>query len=520
MNRQSRTALFVFIFFLSLFIPKLSAQQELPFENPLATISMDFQDASLKDILKIFSVQSGLNFIASEGVQDRKITLYLDKVAIKQAMDKIFKANNLSYELDKTSSIFIVKDWGKPQIETLTKVFYLKYATVSTSSMKQEMSDNLIGTAQQQSAAGTSSTSGVGTGGEEDKGKWKVEEDAGITQAVKKVLSEYGSVLEDFRTNSLIVTDIPSRFSVIEKVIAALDIPVPQVMLEVEMLDVSKNVVDKIGFDFSNAGSFAMQIVSASTRTAFPLYSQVPLGGLAKNFTAGTLSFPTNIKGVIDFLSTQTDTKYLARPRLLTLNNETAEIRISTNESIGIKTVTMAAQQTATQAVEPERATTGVTLRITPQINTESGEITMFLYPKVADTTAGNTFTVNNANYQYRDPEERSTKSVVKLKDGDTVIIGGLLRNEYTNVNTKIPFLGDIPILGTFFRHNYKSKDKKRELLVFITPRIVKDTGIELAKAPKKTNILFPREQGTAKAADERQARINASLDLLEKKKK
>ena len=114
MKNHIRLALSVLFF--CLFVSGLGAQQELFLTQPQPTVSMDFQDAKLKDILKVFSIQSGLNFIASEGVQDRMITLYMDNVPIQEAMDKIFKANNLSYELDEETSIFIVKDWGKPQV--------------------------------------------------------------------------------------------------------------------------------------------------------------------------------------------------------------------------------------------------------------------------------------------------------------------------------------------------------------------------------------------------------------------
>ncbi|MDD4894428.1 MAG: secretin and TonB N-terminal domain-containing protein, partial [Candidatus Omnitrophica bacterium] len=109
---------FIFSLVICLFPLKLPAAEKLPFDDSNITISMDFQDANLKDILKLFSIQSGLNFIASEDVQNRRITLFLDKVTIKEAMDKLFKANDLSYELDPDSKIFIVKDWGSPQAQT------------------------------------------------------------------------------------------------------------------------------------------------------------------------------------------------------------------------------------------------------------------------------------------------------------------------------------------------------------------------------------------------------------------
>jgi len=504
------------LFFILFFLPlKLPAADQLPFGDSNATISMDFQDANLKDVLKIFSIQSGLNFIASEAVQNRTITLFLDKVPIKEAMDQLFKANNLTYELDEESKIFIVKDWGKPQIDTVTKIFYLKYATVSSSSLKSEMSNYLSGSST--TSSGSSSSGSSGSGG---SGKWAAESNVGITNAVKKILSNNptASVIEDYRTNSLIVTDVPSRMPVIERLIVSLDVPAPQVMLEVEMLDVSKNVVDQLGFDFSNAGSFAMQVVNASNPVTFPLGFLAPEPSQKGAFGYGTLSFPTNLKLVFDYLRTRTDTKFLARPRLLTLNNETAEIKIATNESIGVSTTT---QGTTTTQSQVERAETGVLLRITPQINAEGGEITMFIYPEVSAAGQGNTFISNGNNFQYRDPEVRSTKSVVRIRDNETVLLGGLIRNEFNQVETKLPILGDLPIIGAFFRHkggtsSSPAENKERELIVFITPHIVKDRNLELAQAKKTTAI--PKEE-IAVLPPERRLAIDASLNNLEKVK-
>jgi type IV pilus assembly protein PilQ len=519
MRKIFRLGFFIFILSLCLPTAKLNADPKLFSDESEKTISMDFQDASLKDILKAFSIQSGLNFIASEALQDRKITLYLNQVPLDKAMDKLFKANNLSYELDRDANIFIVKDWGRLQVETITRVFYLKYATVSSSSLKEEMSRNM-------SSATTSATTGTATGGAGGggSGKWAIEGDSGITQAVKKLLSENGSVIEDFRTNSLIVTDTPSRISVIAQTIKALDVAVPQVMLEVEMLDVSKSSVDKLGLKFGQT-PFSMTMTGATIFNKFPFASLLGEGAnvdkagsnIPGHFTSGSVA--VNSVGytvLLDFLKTQTDTKYLARPRILTLNNETAEIKITTQETVGVKATTTTAEGSAlTEEGQPERVETGVTLRVTPQVNPDTGEITMFIVPSVKDTTTS-TFLIHGSTSQYfKDPEERSTKSMVRIKDGETVIIGGLLRHETVQTITKLPILGDIPLLGAFFRHKDKSRDKERELLIFITPRIINEKDIKLAQTKK---VTLPREQGTVSGVS-RESSINASLNSFEKKK-
>ncbi|RKY30914.1 MAG: hypothetical protein DRP74_06020 [Candidatus Omnitrophota bacterium] len=480
--------LFFIIYIFYLFLPKISAAVDLPFLDTDILISMDFKDANLKDILKIFSMQSGLNFIASESVQDRKVTLYLDNVPIEEAMNKIFKANNLTYELEKDSNIFIVKDWGRPQVETVTKVFYLKHATVSSSFMNEE-----IDLFMERDSGGREKTT------------------EGIRIAVEKIISEYGRVSEDPRTNSLIVTDLPSRMPVIAETIAALDKPVPQVMLEIEMLDVSKDLTDQMGFEFG-ANAFTL-LIPGSRGSQFFMGDITKRGQTMTNTSsaAGVFTFGRTYAEVLDFLHTQTDVKSLARPRVLALNNQTAEIKITANEAIGVETT--ATSDTGTTTADVERTETGVSLRITPQINTETGEITMFIFPKVSEASTGSAFTSGDETYQFRDPEERSTKSLIRVKDNETVILGGLIRTEFNQVITKVPILGDIPIIGALFRHKNKSKDKERELLVFITPHIIKDTDIQFTEAARSA---FPvREQNSVSQFD-RQLEISATLNNLE----
>jgi type IV pilus assembly protein PilQ len=504
-------------------LPKGALADSSSFLDMPAQISLDFKDAGLKDVLKIFSIQSGLNFIASEAVQDRKITLYLDKVPIDKAMERLFEANNLTYQLDSKANIFIVKDWGKPQVETVTKVFYLKYATVSSSPLRKEIKDNL----DSDSSGSSSVNSGSGSSGLLGGSSSQEQRESGITEVVKKLLSDKGSLTEDPRTNSLIVTDIPSRMPAVIQTIADLDVAVPQVMLEVEMLDVSKNTVDKMGLKFGQT-PLTMVLTGSKIANNFPFWDS-DRSGSTKTITSGSVDFSTaTYQVLIDFLRTQTDTKSLARPKILTLNNETAEIKIVTQEAISLSTTQSAAGSLAEQTTnEAERAETGVSLRVTPQINVQAGEITMFVMPMVKDTS------ISTISASIKDPEERSTKSTVRMKDGETVIIGGLIRNDISETITKLPVLGDIPILGALFRHKNKDKNRERELLVFITPHIVQETDKGL---PQARNISLPigseaglstgrtglleREQNSPVLPDERRTAINSSLNTSEEKKK
>jgi type II secretory pathway component GspD/PulD (secretin) len=518
--------LFIFMIFMLLFFPRLNAQSDFMFLDTEKTISMDFKDAGLKDVMKIFSIQSGMNFIASEAVQDRKITVYLNNVPVQEAMDKLFMANNLSYDLDRKANIFIVKDWGKPEIETVVKVFYLKYASVSVSSLKSDMSEQLKSSPLLSGAAAAMEVAAGAAGDSGKGGKWKVEESAGITEVVKKLLSEHGSVIEDFRTNSLIVREMPSRMPVISQAIAALDVSVPQVMLEVEILDVSKNAVDKLGIKFPESLA-QLDMTTAARMTKFPLgdkgtsgrgwtmeREEPTVGGWKVDAWPASKFGPTifsvlNTQIAFDFLRTLSDTKYLARPRILTLNNEPAEIKIVTNEAIGVGKTTTSVEGSTSILEGAERVETGIALRVTPQINLETGEITMFIYPSVSEATTGGTF----GTQTFKDPEIRSTKCVVRVRDAETIVVGGLIRSDFSQTRTKVPILGDIPFLGGLFRHRDKDRGKERELLVFITPHILKDPVRELARVNK--GRLPEREQESAFSIN-RQEAISNSLNKFE----
>ncbi len=486
--KSSLIRLFIFMILFSLSLCRLNAQENLPMPDSEATISMDFKDAELKDVLKVFSIQSGLNFIASEIVQDRKLTLYLDKVPVKKAMDKIFRANNLSYELDRSDNIFIVKDWGKPKLETITRVYYIKYRGVPSANLDKEKVALL------KSAAGAMETDMVG--------------------AIKQVLGPIGKVSEDIKTNSLIVTDVPSSFKEVERVISLLDVPQQQLMLEVEILDVSKNIIDKLGFEFGE-NPFTLILSGDFIKKGAQSY----FGPAASRNAEGAVTFGKTYAQVLDFLRTQKDTRYLTRPKLLTLNNETAEISITKDEVVGYDETSSCTTVGTTVERKYIRSTdlklspegTGIFLRVTPQINPETKEIIMVVNPKSSVSTASAIASSQS------DVELRTTKSIVKVKSGQTVILGGLIHKDKVVTVKKLPILGDIPLVGGLFRSKNQEKDSERELLIFITPRIVKESAAKIVKARK--DIVSQMDEEPVLEIS-RQEIINEFLNELDRKKK
>ena len=443
------------------------------------TVSLDLEDARLVDVLKMLSQQSGLNFISTEVIKDRQLTLYLEDVPLKEAMDIVFKANNLSYDFYPDSNIFVIKEMGVPGLEIRTKVYNLKYVRVSSSRMQSEI-DSLL--------AESGSDEGGSGGGTED------EEGEGIKGAVESVLSEFGKVTEDGITNSLIVVDVPAQFVMIDEVISKLDIPCTKVMIEVEMLDVSKTHLDKIGFNYAN-GLYA-SFGAGARSTHFP-FAERFLKNPTTQTTAGDLTPPvlgildlTQFTAVMQFLTSDTTTKFIARPKILTVANEVAEVNLTTNEAIGV-TTSITDGGTSTQDVEREE--TGTKLRVVPQVNMDTREITLAMEMFNRESVdSGISITGLSSGSTLKNVEERGTKSVVRLKDGETLYIGGLIRKEENETVTKIPWLGDLPFIGALFRYTERpaADNQDRELLVFLTPRIIGE-GLALAKKPR----VLKREQ-------------------------
>ncbi len=473
---------FIYFFFVSLISASdfsFLTGEEMIAKESYRRISMDFKDASLKSILKIFSEQAGLNFIAAQGVQDKNITLFLDNVPLQEALNKIMSANNLKYELEPGGKVFVVKESGKPELELITKVYQLKYARFKDSKLAKAIEAGAT------DGSGAGSAAGGGASGSSEGGGG-----SNIEDAIKAVLTTNGKIVSDPRTNSVIITDIAEQFPVIEKVIAILDVSSPQVMIEVEMLDVSKRVIDQIGVDTT---ANIMSLTGSSVDTKFPNFLADGMTLPDPTFTYGTLSAAV-FTAILDFLKTDSKTKFLARPRILTMSNETAEIKIATDEAIGQNTVTSSSEGTATTSVEAERRQTGVSLKVTPQVDPQTQTVTMFIQPSVSVAKTGATFN----NTTYKDPETRSSQTTLMVKDGETIVVGGLIKNNEETTIKRVPIVGDIPIIGLLFRHKDKTVEE-RELIVFITPHII---GNDDAAAVVKAGVPSPRISDSREQTD------------------
>ncbi|NQU95123.1 MAG: secretin and TonB N-terminal domain-containing protein [Candidatus Omnitrophica bacterium] len=442
-------------------------------------VSLDFENAELKDILKAFSRQTGANFIASEVIEGKKVTVYLSDVSVDEALSSILKSNGLVYEKQK-GDVFLIKPSGTEEIKTITKVIKLHYIQAYSLTMPAED----VGFASTGGAFPITEMGGSGEGGlASSAGSEMPQATQGktIIDIVSSLLTKYGKIIADKPTNSLIITEIPENIKAIEAIIKELDVEPPQIMIQVEIVETTVSALKRIGMEYGSltetlgfkygidADSDESQKLQVPVGFPFPEWwiKQTFDDQLLSNaalFNYGTIT-ANNTEVILKLISNDEDTKYLSRPKIMTLNNQPAVIKVSANTAIGVESTTIGeGDQVLSKA---ERVETGIVLKVTPQANAK-GQVFMYLEPSVSRAQTSTFFST-----QFLDPQVRSASCTVLVKDGDTVVIGGLIQTDNFKTIRKVPFLGDIPFFGEAFKSSYKRGDDT-ELLIFITPHIVK----------------------------------------------
>lgn len=320
-----------------------------------------------------------------------------------------------------------------------------------------------------------------------------------VREAVIGVVSETGSIYADEVTNSLIATDIPANLAGIERVIRELDIYGPderQILIEAQIIEVKADIdkelgvrwfIDKIGRKNMVGGSYNKSInvpplptelttqerVSQGVVIAEELRTLIPNIGLATLTSGGSLFISQMIdqydfSTVIDALVTENKADLLAQPKIVVENGEEAKIEIVTKLPFNTLTGNAA---TGDAIYTTSFVDVGVILKVTPRIR-KGDIVNMELEPEVSF--------VQGERENIPIKASRKTNTHVNVKDGKTLIIGGLLQDRKLKTVQKIPFLGDIPLLGLLFRTT-NDVVEKTELMIFVTPNILTEEKAEEA---------------------------------------
>ncbi|MBE1275955.1 type IV pilus secretin PilQ [Enterovibrio baiacu] len=422
-------------------------------------ISINFQDIPVRSVLQMVAEHNGFNLVVSDSV-DGSLTLRLDDVPWQKALDTILKVKGLDKrktgnillvapkaELDEQERLVLEKRRHERELASLrSEVIQIKYANA-------EDLKTLL------------------DGGDGD-------EDEGIS-----LLSERGSLAFDPRTNALVIKDLSDNIEIIKSLIETLDVPVDQVEIEARIVTVDEGTLEEIGVrwgvsnqngNFSTSGSIEGNL-QHSDRTdmggdgeqdALNVDDMLNVNLAATSPNAASIAFQVANLGkdlLLDLelsaLQAESRAEIISSPRLLTTNKRAAYIEQGTELPY------LEASSSGAAAVSFKKAV--LSLAVTPQITPDSK---LVLDLEVTQDKPAGTVKAGTGEAMAINTQRIGTQ--VLVNDGETVVLGGIYQHEMMEGVDKVPLLGDIPGLGQLFRRNYETMGK-RELLIFVTPRIV-----------------------------------------------
>jgi len=376
-------------------------------------MSLDVQGADIQTVLRSLSEFSGKNIVASKEVKGQ-VTLRLRNVPWRHALDIVLKSQGLG--MVETGQTIVVSN-----LDTLRK---------------EEMDRRTAERTQEELLPLETRILPVNYANSKE-----------MARSVEKTLTKRGHIEVDDRSNSLIVTDIADRLDQVDAMVRNLDTRTPQVEIVARLVDVDVSSTRDLGIQWGvhNLDLFDAGVTEHVDINAADVSNPAALARL------GTIKSFGSIDARLQALESQNKANIISNPRITTVNNREASVVVG-------KQIPLIVQDFAGNAVT-QLTTIGIKLSVTPHINT-GNRITMDVHPEVSDLASQATvqggIIINTTMADTR----------VMVNDGETAVIGGLIRSNES------PVLMDVPLLGNLFRSNSTTK-QKRELLIFVTPKIL-----------------------------------------------
>ncbi len=445
-------------------------------------ISLDIKGMDIVDVLKTLSSRAGMNVVVGKNVTGRA-TLFLKDVDVRDVFEIVILANDLAYE-EKSGIINVMtqKDYEllygeRFQDKKQAKVIPLKYARAADlsktlaqmkantgkivvdegsntlvlmdSPLKLKEMESFVKSADVQLETRIFNLNYA----QADKISAKIQDT--VTKGV-------GLVRIDERTNKVAVSDYAQKLDEVAKIIAAFDEKTPQVLIDAQIIEVKLSDKFEMGVDWDYW-----------LKKNFKVTASLPVGTSNRLLLGTALSSITSqgdYKAVLDLLRTIGNTKILSSPRIMALNNQEAKILVGTKDAYITSTTSQGGTGTAVTSQSVNFVDVGIKLYVTPTVNAD-GFVTMKIKPEISSAER-TSITSEGKITQIPIVTTSEAETAVMVKDGITVIIGGLRKDERKKEVKKIPLIADIPLVGFFFRST-SDETKKTELVILLTPHIM-----------------------------------------------
>ena len=434
-----------------------------------ASVTMNIVDSEVREVLTSLASIGGVNIVADDSVNG-KITVQLADVSFQEALDIITKTKGLQYQTIGNTIIVGTKNNMSAGFGQL-HVFHLKFANPDDVVNAAKLALGLGGSTE--SSSTENSTQTTTTSNTNNTNSTTSNNDGTTTAEIS------GNLTVDKATNSLLFYGTASEAQKIRVVLDQIDIPYEQVSLEAQVMSINKTDSKNLGieWEWSKAPQYYEEYtpekitIDATTGkiTSIEPAEITRASSFNKGTTGGIISFGRSPDGLpyefyyaakINALINNGKANILSKPKITTINGKEATINIG--GEVPIPTLTVSDNTTTTTYEYKE---TGIILKYTPRVN-DDGYITAKIHTEVSTPT----YDADAKAYRFN---KRSADTQVRLKDGETMVIGGLIGSDESKVMSKIPFLGDLPILGRFFSNVNNSKNES-EVIIFVTARIVK----------------------------------------------
>lgn len=445
-------------------------------------ISLDLRQMDVLAVLKFLAEQGDFNVVPGKNVGGR-VTLSVKDITLQDALDIIALTNELAYVVqNRVIHVMTEADYQRlfgaafaDQREV--KTLHLQYADATAvatvlgnvkSAVGRVVADPQTRTiilidVPEKVAQMVTAAEGIDRAAQLRTHAFELRyaKAADIKPEVEKALTpKLGAVRVDKRTNTLVVTDLVPQLQEIRKVISAFDRKTREVVIQARILEIRLDDRLAVGVDWE---VLFKSLVDVRVTQFFPLTPPPISSG---KLILGTFA-SDNFRAVLELLQSVGKTNILSTPQIAVVENEEARILVGTREAY----VTSAVTQTQTAATTAEQVTfvdVGLQLKVLPTIN-EDGFVSMKIKPEVSSvsrsltTAAGNVIPIVDTS---------SAETTVMVKDGTTLVIAGLMKDEKIGTERKLPVLGDIPVLGALFRSR-EDRTAKTELVFFLTPMII-----------------------------------------------
>jgi len=425
-------------------------------------ISLDFKDADIKNVFRLLAEVSGLNIIVTTDV-NRKVTVRLVEVPWDQALDLIVDTNGL----------------GKEQLGNVVRI--------STAGQLKSEKDALAAARRAKEDLEPLQTIYFNVN------YAKVKD---LESKVKSLLSKRpdAALVADERSNTIMVRDIRKVVDDVNTLVAKLDARTPQVLIESNLIETTPSFARSLGAELGlNWQSLQVQ---TSTPAGSP-FSASPLAGGLFTIAQSRLGAIRNLSLKLSAAENEGKVKIISKPSVVTLNNIASTIkserilRIALPSSTNIASGSGAAAGTA---VATEKIPVGITLTVTPQVSSD-GFVLMNINVKSSSIANNPTVSGGVAGVIPFDELNREATANVLVRDGETIVIGGILKDTAQDNTSGIPYLKDVPVLGWLFKSWSIQKDLE-ELVVFITPRIAEAGSENLPTADELWREQMKKTQG------------------------